>query len=196
MEMKVLGLTGGVGMGKSTAAGFLLQQGAHVVDTDEIARELVQPGQPALTEIQNRFGKNVLAANGTLNRAALAHIVFNDASALKNLEAILHPRIRQRWQSQVEHWRKEGCALAVVVIPLLFETSAEGQFDKIACVACSPQSQHERLLARGWPDAQIRQRIAAQLPVEQKLARSHFVVWTEGSPEVHRRQIVEITRKI
>jgi dephospho-CoA kinase len=194
--MKLVGLTGGVGMGKSTAAGFLLSLGARVVDTDEIARELVRPGQPALAEIQKEFGGKMFASDGSLDRAALAEKVFADDAARKKLEAILHPRIRERWQAQVETWRAEKCPLAVVVIPLLFETQAENVFDKIICVACSLASQRERLAARGWDAAQIRQRIAAQMPVEQKLARSHFIVWTEGVPEIHRRQTVEIIGKI
>jgi dephospho-CoA kinase len=194
--MKLCGLTGGVGMGKSTAAGFLSQLGAHVVDTDEIARAIVSPGQHALAEIEKQFGSDFLTTSGSLNREALAHVVFNDPAALKRLEAILHPRIRELWRSQVEQWRQENCAVAVVVIPLLFETQAENEFDKIICVACSPESQHARLMSRGWTDSQIHRRIAAQLPTEQKIARSHFVVWTEGSPEVHRRQICEIFGKI
>ena len=190
--MKLLGLTGGVGMGKSTAAGFLLQQGARVVDTDELARDLVQPGQPALAEIRHEFGGGVFLPDGSLNRAALAEKVFSAASRRKKLEASLHPRIRERWLARVEAWRRENCPLAVVIIPLLFETQAEAAFDKILCVACSPSSQRERLRARGWTDEEIGRRAAAQLPVEQKLARSHFVVWSEGRPEVHRRQIAKI----
>jgi dephospho-CoA kinase len=194
--MKLCGLTGGVGMGKSTAAGFLLQLGARIVDTDEIAREIVRPGQPALGEIQKQFGPDFVAPDGSLNRDRLARVVFNDPVALKRLEAILHPQIRSNWRSQVELWRRENCAVAVVVIPLLFETQAESEFDKIICVACSPGSQRGRLLQRGWTDEQIRQRIAAQMPTEQKIARSDFVVWSEGFPDVHRRQITEILGKI
>jgi dephospho-CoA kinase len=194
--MKLLGLTGGVGMGKSTAAGFLLSQGARVVDTDQLAHQLVQPGQPALAEIKKEFGGKILLADGSLNRAALAEKVFADETSRKKLEAVLHPCIRECWSAQVAQWRSENVALAVVVIPLLFETQAESQFDKILCVACAAATQRERLRARGWTDAQIRQRIAAQMPVEQKLARAHFVVWTEGLPEIARRQIAEITRKI
>ncbi len=194
--MKLCGLTGGVGMGKSTAAGFLLQRGARVVDTDDLAHELVRPGQHALAEIEKAFSKKILNPDGSLDRRALAGIVFNDEVARKKLEAILHPRIRESWQSQVEMWRKENCSLAVVVIPLLFETQAESHFDKIICVACSPVSQRERLTARGWSPEQIARRIAAQIPVDQKLTQSHFVIWTEGSPEAHRRQIAEIVGKI
>jgi len=200
--MKVCGLTGGLGMGKTAAARFLQERGAQIVDTDELARQLVQPGQPALSEIQVVFGKNIVAPDGQLCRDELARIVFADAAARKKLEAILHPRIQERWLAQLETWRaapkrsdggrKENRALAVVVIPLLFETRAESHFDKIICVACSAAVQRERLLARGWTPEQIEQRIAAQMPVEQKIARADFVIWTEGALDAHARQLDRI----
>jgi dephospho-CoA kinase len=190
--MKICGLTGGVGMGKSTAAGFFSRHGFRVVDTDEIARRLVQPGQSALSEIQDTFGKNILAPDGTLRRDELSRIIFTSGDERKKLEAILHPRIREDWLAQLEIWRGEDCALALVVIPLLFETGAESYFEKIVCCACSPAAQHERLAARGWNADQIRQRIAAQLPVDQKIARSHFVLWTEGSLASHALQVERI----
>jgi dephospho-CoA kinase len=194
--MKLCGLTGGIGMGKSTAAGFFLQHGARVVDTDDVAHQLVQPGQPALAEIQNEFGRNLVTADGALNRADLARIVFSDESARRRLEAILHPRIRREWAARVAAWREENVPLAVVVIPLLFETAAENYFDKIICVACSVGSQQERLAARGWSSEQSRQRIAAQMSVEQKMIRSHYILWTEGLPEASRRQLAAIISKI
>jgi dephospho-CoA kinase len=194
--MKIFGLTGGVGMGKSTAAGFFSRHGVRVVDTDEIARRLVQPGQPALAEIQSAFGRNLLAADGSLQRDELARIVFASVADRKKLEAILHPRIRASWLAQLETWRKEDYALALVVIPLLFETGAESHFEKIICAACSPAAQHDRLAARGWSAEQIRQRIAAQLPVEQKIARSHFVLWTEGALTLHARQVDRVLGRI
>src|ERR1039457_193704 len=190
--MKLGGLTGGVGMGKSTAAGFFSQLGARVVDTDELARELVLPGQPALAEILHEFGNHLVAADGRLKRDELARLVFSAATARKKLEAILHPRIRERWRAQAELWRKENVPLAMVVIPLLFETGAEAHFDKIVCVACSPAGQRERLLARGWHADHIHQRILAQLPVAQKIAVSNYIIWTEGSPVVHRQQVGRI----
>jgi dephospho-CoA kinase len=194
--MNVCGLTGGVGMGKSTAARFLQARGAPVVDTDELARQLTQPGQPALTEIQTEFGRKVIGPDGRLRRNELAKIIFADAAARKKLEAILHPRIRERWLAQVEVWRRENHALAVVVIPLLFETGAKSSFDKIICVACSAATQRERLLARGWTPEQIRQRLAAQWPVDQKISRADFVVWTEGALETHQQQIDRIFAKL
>ena len=194
--MKVCGLTGGVGMGKSTAAEFLRARGAQVVDTDELARQLVQPGQPALAEIQAEFGKSIVASDGRLRRDELARIVFADAAARKKLETILHPRIRERWLAQVETWRGENRALAVVVIPLLFETRAESHFNKIICVACSAPTQRQRLLSRGWAPEQIKQRLAAQWPVEQKISRADFVVWTDGALDAHAQQLERIFVKL
>jgi dephospho-CoA kinase len=190
--MKVCGLTGGVGMGKSTASRFFRERGAQIVDTDELARRLVQPGQPALAAIQSAFSQRVISLTGELNRAELAQIVFADADARKKLEAILHPLIREQWFAQIEAWRGENYPLAVVVIPLLFETRAESHFDKIICAACSTVAQRERLLARGWTPEQIEQRIAAQMPVEKKIARADFVIWTDGALDAHARQIERI----
>ncbi len=187
--MKLCGLTGGVGMGKSTAADFLSRRGARVVDTDELAHQLVRPGQSALAEIQNAFGPGLLAPDGTLKREQLAGVVFADTAARQKLEAILHPRIRAAWQAQVAQWRRENVPLAVVVIPLLFETGAENLFEKIVCAACTPAAQRERLHARGWPDGEIARRSAAQLPVADKITRAHFVLWTEGRLETLARQI-------
>jgi dephospho-CoA kinase len=194
--MKTFGLTGGAGMGKSTAAEILRARGVPVVDTDELARQLVQPGETALAEIQAAFGQNITAPDGCLRRDELARIIFADPAAREKLEAILHPRIRAAWLAQVETWRGENHPLAVVVIPLLFETRAETFFDKIICVACSAASQLQRLLARGWNEEQIRQRLAAQWTVETKIARADFVVWTEGSPVVHQQQLDQILKKL
>ncbi len=194
--MKTCGLTGGAGMGKSTTAGFFLQLGARVIDTDDLARELVRPGQPALAEIQREFGAEIISSAGELKRDQLARLVFADSAARRKLEAILHPRIRERWLAQIKIWRQENCAPAIVVIPLLFETQAESHFDKIICVACSAASQRERLLARGWTPEEIQQRIAAQWPVEQKISRSDFMVWTEGVPEIHAQQVGRILAKL
>jgi dephospho-CoA kinase len=204
--MKTCGLTGGVGMGKSTAAEILRASGAQVVDTDELARRLVEPGQPALAEIKSQFGNEIISSSGRLKREELARIVFTDATARKKLEEILHPKIRERWLAQIETWRaapkqsdggrKENCKLAVVVIPLLFETHAESHFDKITCVACSAANQRKRLSERGWTAEQIRRRIAAQMPVEQKIARADFVVWTDGGLDLHAQQIGRILSKL
>jgi dephospho-CoA kinase len=190
--MKTLGLTGGVGMGKSTCAQLLQARGALVVDTDDLARQIVEPGQAALAEVQSAFGPEIVDTGGHLRRDALAQRVFTDPDARKKLETILHPRIRELWQAQLAVWRTEGRSLAVVVIPLLFETQAETAFDRVLCVACSSATRRERLRARGWTDEQLQQRIAAQMPVEEKMLRSHYVIWTEGGLDIHARQLDRI----
>ena len=194
--MKVCGLTGGIGMGKSTVAQFLLSSGASVVDTDNLARELVQPGQPALEEIRAHFGVGIIDSAGRLRRSELASIIFQDSAARQKLESILHPRIREARLTQINIWRQSGLTLGFVVIPLLFETHAESEFNKIICVACSPATQRERLMARGWSIDEIRLRAAAQLPIEVKVDRSNFVIWTEGDLDVSRRQVTDILQKI
>jgi len=193
--MKSIGLTGGIGMGKSTVAQMLAARGACVVDTDELARKLVEMGQPALAEIQNTFGVDVIGADGRLAREALAKIVFSDAAKRQQLEAILHPRIRKAWLEQLDAWRREGKPLAVVVIPLLFETKAETEFDTVICVACSRETQHARLLARGWSSSEIELRIAAQMPIAEKMQRANHVVWTEGDLDGVGQQLDRILRK-
>lgn len=190
--MKAIGLTGGVGMGKTTCAQLLRARGVAVVDTDDLARLIVEPGQPALMEVQAAFGGGIIGSDGRLRRDMLAQVVFGDLAARRKLEGILHPRIRALWQAQLECCRMEGRACAVVVIPLLFETQAESAFDQIICLACSAVTQGERLQSRGWSTMQREQRIAAQMPIEEKMRRAHFVIWTEGDLEVHSRQLGRI----
>jgi len=196
--MILLGLTGGIGMGKSTSASLLKQRGVAVVDTDDLAREVVEPGQSALKEIEATFGKPVIGPDGALRRDELAKIVFADDTGRQKLEAILHPRIRELWLKQVEVWRATNKPVGAVIIPLLFETTAEKEFDAIVCVACSNASQRERLQKRGWTEDQITQRIAAQWPTQKKMDLSHYVVWTEPNVEAHAAQldrILELCRK-
>jgi dephospho-CoA kinase len=186
--MTLVGLTGGVGMGKSTSASLLRDRGFPLVDTDDLAREEVGPGKPALAEIASAFGVQVLAPDGTLRRDQLAKIVFGDETSRKRLESILHPRIREAWLSHVELWKREQRPLGFIIIPLLFETAAERFFDKIVCIACSPKSQFARLALRGWSTEQAVQRIQSQWPVDKKMSLANFVVWTEGELSVHGQQ--------
>jgi dephospho-CoA kinase len=129
----LFGITGGVGMGKSTAAAILQKLGVAVIDTDQIARDLVQPGQPALKEIQEQFGSQVVNEKGELLRHELAMEVFGDPQKRAKLESILHPRIREVWFKAAQKWRAENKITAAVIIPLLFETSAQSSF---TCTIC------------------------------------------------------------
>jgi dephospho-CoA kinase len=187
--MKLFGLTGGSGMGKSAAAQILSARGVAIVDTDFLARQVVEPGQPALKEIQRVFGNAMIAPDGQLRRDALARIVFSDPASRRKLEELTHPRIRQLWGEQVALWRARQTLAACVVIPLLFETGAKNEFDATLCVACSAATQQKRLRERGWTPEQIDRRLAAQFPIEKKIAQANFVLWNESSLDILAAQI-------
>lgn len=174
-----IGITGGIGMGKSAAAEFVEASGTPVIDSDRIAREIVEPGCPALEEIREAFGAGVIGGDGGLDRARLASLVFADPGARTRLEGILHPRIRTVWEGQLTAWEAAGWRSGAVVIPLLYETAAEGRFDAIVCVACTAATQRVRLCGRGWSEEEIRRRIGAQWAVEEKVRRAGFLIWTE-----------------
>lgn len=187
--MRVLGVTGGIGMGKSACGQLLRERGVPLIDTDVLAHELVRPGEPALQEIVDAFGPDMVDPSGALRRGELARKIFSSASDRQRLEGILHPRIRTRWVSQVDAWAEEGRLFAAVIIPLLFETGAQAEVDVTLCIACSAETQHARLTTRGWSEDQIKRRIAAQLPAVRKMEMADYVVWSEGSMDLHAAQL-------
>lgn len=186
--MQLLGITGGIGMGKSTAGKLLKERGLPVVDTDDLARWESAAGTSGFEEIVSAFGKDCVGPDGQLDRARLAQRIFSDSGARKRLEEILHPRIANAWKIEVIRCREAGHSRMAVLIPLLFERGYEGEFSAVVTMACSESTQRERLRARGWSDGQIQARNEAQLPVVEKMVRARFVVWTEGELEIHRRQ--------
>ena len=190
--MRVYGLTGGIGMGKSAVSAWLESRGEKVIDSDVLARSLVARGEPALEEITSVFGPDVLNADGTLSRKDLALRAFADDSARARLEAILHPRIREAWMSQVEKWKSEGEARCFVVIPLLYETGAEQLMDRVICVACGTATQKRRLGARGWSDEECGARLSAQWQVSRKMDRADYVIWNESTLEICHKQAARI----
>ncbi len=190
--MLLIGLTGGIGMGKSTVGDQLVRKGEKLIDTDQLARKMVEPGQHALEEIRAEFGPETVNAEGMLDRSALARIVFTSTEARKRLEAILHPPIRAAWREMVERWGKAGEPRAIVMIPLLFETAAEKEFGRVICVACSREVQNRRLAARGWTSAEIEQRVAAQWPIIRKMDQADGVIWNESSLEVCEAQTARL----
>jgi dephospho-CoA kinase len=193
-RMLAIGLTGGICTGKTAVSEWLEGAGCKVCDTDDLARHFTQPGQPVLAQIAEAFGPALFDPDGTLNRGALAERVFNDLGEREKLEHILHPAIREAWQRQLAEWRTENVGAACVVIPLLYETGAESSFDAVLCTACSAATQRSRLRKRGWSDAQIDARLAAQLPQAAKLERADFVIWTEGAMASTEGQLREVLR--
>ena len=192
MNTRVLGLTGGVGMGKSMAARLLKKVGLPVVDSDDLAREAVQPGTEGLAEIADEFGEGFLKADGSLDRDKMASTVFQDEAARKRLEAIIHPRVRTVWEKQIDQWREQKRPVGVVVIPLLFEVDLQDSFDAVLCVACTANTQRARLRERNWDDVQITARIAAQMDIAQKMDLADHVLWNEGAPELLMDQMKEV----
>jgi len=190
--MKLLGITGGVGMGKSTTGSLFEKKGIAVTDTDRIARQLVEPGQPAFEEIVSLFGPSVVSPDGSLDRKELARRVFGNPAERARLEGILHPKIRLVWAAEAEKWRSSGVRLGAVIIPLLYETKAESHFDAVICIACSTATQFDRLRERGWSNAEIKNRLEAQWPAEEKVARANYVIWTDAPVDVHAAQFERI----
>lgn len=193
--MLSVGLTGGIGSGKSAVAERLRQHGAIVIDSDRIAREVVEPGEPALEQIVARFGGGVVDGEGRLRRQALADIVFGDADALADLNAIMLPLISQRARAQQD----SAPAHAIVVhdSPLLVEQGMEGAFDRVIVVDCPDDVRLDRLVRlRGMSEADARARMAAQASRERRLAVADFVVDNSGTPEGLDRAVDALWREL
>jgi dephospho-CoA kinase len=179
--MAVIGVTGGIGSGKSTFSKMLADHlGARLFDADSAARELLESDRAVRQEITSEIFAEAYTPDGKPDRAAIRRLVFHDPAAKARLESILHPRIRERWTQLAAECRQNATPL-VVEIPLLFETGAERFFDRIVTVACSHETQLARTAARGLPRDEAESIIRSQLPLERKTSLAHFVVWNDGS---------------
>jgi dephospho-CoA kinase len=190
-----VGLTGGVASGKSTVASVLADLGAVVVDSDRLAREVVEPGTPGLAAVVEEFGPEVLTADGTLDRPALGTVVFADEVRRKRLEAILHPLIRAG-AARIEAAAPEG-AVVVHDIPLLVETGQQDSFEAVLVVDVPVETQVERLeRERGMSPQEARARIEAQATREQRRAAATYVVENTGTREDLRDRVTEVFEKL
>jgi dephospho-CoA kinase len=196
--MILVGLTGGIATGKSTVAKMFKQFGAVVIDADDLAREVVEPGKPAWRAIVKLFGTTVLAPNRTLDRHALGTIVFHNRGKLRQLERIIHPRVA-RLQRRLTRAAAENNSKAVVIydVPLLFETGIEKRFDKIVVVTATLETQLERLRRRnGLPRTVALQRIKSQKPLRQKVRRADYVIDGTLPLTALRRQVKRIHARL
>ena len=187
--MPALGITGGIATGKSTFTRALARQlSAEIFDSDQCAHELLA-GEAVVWElVRARFGSGVFDVDGTPNRAALRERVFRDENERKVLEAILHPRIRERWIALLEI-AKSGKNWLCIDIPLLYETAAEKHFDRVVVVACSATTQRQRLrVDRGLSDDIAARIIAAQLDLQEKISRATHLIWNDSTPASLERQ--------
>ncbi len=176
-----IGLTGGIASGKSTVTRLFAAHGVPVIDLDQVAREVVAPGQPGLADIVAAFGSEVLDTNGALDRARLRARVFHDPPARKQLEALLHPRILE---AALAHAESAGGPYQVIVAPLLVELALAEWPDRVLVVDCPAETQLQRLLARdGGDEALARAILASQASREQRLAVADDVIVNDGPPE-------------
>ena len=195
--MRVIGLTGGIASGKSAVAGMLRDLGAPVVDADLVARQVVEPGTPALAEIVARFGADMVDADGRLDRKRLADEVFSDLTARRDLNAITHPRIAQASAAAFAQLATAGHAVAIYEAALLVENRAHERLDGLIVVAVPEEIQVERLRARdGIDEAAARARLAAQLPLRDKVAVADWVIDNGGSLEETRARVAEVWRQV
>ena len=189
----VVALTGGIGSGKSTVADLFAAKGIVVIDSDLLAREVVEPGQPALDEVVSTFGAGVLDASGHLDRAQLREQVFADAEKRRQLERILHPRIRAEMNRRMEEVEGPYC---LVSIPLLFETGRAQEFDRVIAVDIPTEMQLDRTLERdGSPRATIEGILAAQIDRPQRLELADDVIDNSGDAQSLRRQVDSLHEK-
>jgi dephospho-CoA kinase len=182
--MRVFGLTGGVASGKGVVAGQFRRRGVPVIDADALAREVVEPGRPALDELAALFGPDVLGSDGRLDRKCLAALAFNDADALARLNGIVHPRVAERLSEELTRLQAAGHSLVCYEVPLLFENGLQDRFRPVVLVAASPGIQLQRAMARdGWTEQEAMARIASQMPLDEKRAMADYVIDNGGAIE-------------
>lgn len=194
--MLKVGLTGGIGCGKSTVAGMMRDLGCRIIDADAISRNLAEPGQPAYDEIIAAFGTEILLADGRLDRAKIAHLVFADASKLSKLNKILHPRVIAEEERQlVELARTEPHAVAVIEAALLIEAGHHKFLERLIVVWCRTEQQIERLTnpqGRAMSREDAMQRIAAQMPLDEKRRMATDEIDNSGSPAATQKQVTDL----
>jgi dephospho-CoA kinase len=193
--MLLVGLTGGIGSGKSTVARMLQDRGAVVLDADGFARAAVVAGSPGLRTIVARFGRDILTAEGELDRPKLASIVFADPKALADLEAIVHPEVRRMIADGIQE-NLDADRVVVLVNPLLIEMGTHRDCDVVVVVSVSPDTQIARSVARGMMEEDVRARIAAQLPLEERARTADVLIDNEGSLADLEREIDVLWRQL
>jgi dephospho-CoA kinase len=192
-----LGLTGGIASGKSAVAGMLRELGFQVLDADRLGHQLIEPGHPAYEEVIREFGPSIREAAGPIDRAKLGAVVFADRSKLDRLNAIVHPRVEEEVHRRFADLERNGtCDAAFVEAALLVEAGYQKRLDGLVVAWCKPEQQIERLLARGLGAEEARRRIAAQMPVEEKLRYATERIDCSGTLEETRKQVEALAAKL
>ncbi len=187
-------LTGGIATGKSHCLAAFAALGAAVIDADAVAREVVEPGTPGLASVRRRFGVDMVTPDGRLDRERLGDIVFRDPEARQDLESIVHPLVYERLERWFETLRT---AVGIAEIPLLYETGRADAFDRVVVAACSREEQKRRAMARDrLTEAEADQRLAAQMPIEEKMRLADFVVDTSGAAAETERHVADVWEEL
>ena len=190
-------LTGGIATGKSYVRARVASRGVPTLDADQVVHALLAAGTDATGDVARRFGASMLGGDGSVNRQALGALIFDDASARRDLESILHPRVYSRIQEWLSAEERAGARWVLADIPLLFETGREGDFDCVIVVACAPDEQVRRVVERdGSSEAAARARLAAQWPIARKVERATAVVDTGGTFDDTDRQVDAICAQL
>lgn len=191
--MKWIGLTGGMGTGKSTVASMIQAFGYHVLNADKNAHKALQKDSPVYPQIVQLFGDKILQANGEIDRKKLGDIVFSDKFMLSKLEALTHPYIQNETQKEREALMKSGVELAFYDVPLLFEKKLEKKFDRIVSVVCKKETQIRRAMERTkLSEDEIRKRLANQIGLETKARLSHYVIRNDGTLEELKMKVQDL----
>jgi len=187
-------LTGGIATGKTYVLDRFRERGVPCLDADNLAHGAMSAGTGATAAIAAHFGAGILAPDGSVDRAKLGPIVFDDPAARRALEAIVHPAVYRSLSAAVRAFELSGDSMVVADIPLLFETGAETRFNRVIVTACPPALQLTRLLERGLSEPAARQRLAAQWPTDEKVARADFLIRTDGTFEETDRQVDQVLK--
>ena len=196
--MIIIGMTGGIGSGKSSVAEMFKDEGAYVIDFDYLARVVVEPDTPAWRDIVDYFSLEIISPDRTLNRSKLAEIVFSDAKSRKALEGFTHPRIFEKGDTLIKDIKKKDPkAIVIIDIPLLFELSLKKKFDKVILVYVSRDVQIQRAVKRGvLAKEEVEKRLKAQIPIEEKKLLSDYIINNEGSLKYTRDQVRKVTHEL
>lgn len=191
-----VGLTGGIACGKTTVVAMLRELACAVLEADPLAHRLIEPDQPAYQEVVQEFGRDILFPDGFVDRTKLAEIVFVDPNKLARLNRIVHPRVMEAADQWLASQERAGTPVAFVEAALLIEASYHRHVDRVMVVCCPAEQQLARLLGRGMSEEQARQRVAAQMPLEEKRRIADIVIDTSGSMEQTRQQVEGAVRKL
>jgi dephospho-CoA kinase len=190
---KIIGLTGGIASGKSTVSNWLISQGYPVVDADIAARKVVEPGMPALREITEAFGNDMLLEDGKLDRKKLGSVIFADEEKRHTLNAIVHPAVREWMRQETDRAFENGASIVIMDIPLLFESKLTHMVEETILVYVSKETQLKRLMERdGYSESDALARIQAQMPIDDKRKLADYVVDNNGTISETVEQVKEI----